>query len=140
MKGRVCSSYGEGGRGMRSCCPTTSQILGLPGLASVWAASKRDKRDFDLLSDRPFHLLWIHTIDIWPVSNSYHRYPTFLKSVTENIKTIVTWYHTTETRLLKKWDMYKDPISTGLLTPKPNYETYMMSKRVWCEDQICTQR
>ena len=41
MKGRVCeiclgrrggSSYGVGGRGMRSCCSTTSQILGPPGI------------------------------------------------------------------------------------------------------------
>ena len=41
VKGRVCevcveqrgrSSYGEVGRGMRSCGPTTSQILGPPGL------------------------------------------------------------------------------------------------------------
>ena len=41
MKGRVYevrlgrrgrSSYGEVGRGMRSCCPTTSQILGPPGI------------------------------------------------------------------------------------------------------------
>ena len=40
-KGRVCvvslgrrgrSNYGEDGRGMRSCCPTTSQILGPPGI------------------------------------------------------------------------------------------------------------
>ena len=40
MKGRVCdlnlgrsgrSSYGEAGRGMRSCCPTTTQILRPPG-------------------------------------------------------------------------------------------------------------
>ena len=40
VKGRVCevslgrrgkSSNGEGGRGMRSCCPTTSQILRPPG-------------------------------------------------------------------------------------------------------------
>ena len=39
MKGRVCevrlgrrggSFYGEGGRGMRSCCPITSQIVGPP--------------------------------------------------------------------------------------------------------------
>ena len=28
---REASSYGEGGWGMRSCCPTTSQFLGLPG-------------------------------------------------------------------------------------------------------------
>ena len=40
VKGRVCeiclgqregSSYGEGGMGMRSCDPLTSQILGPPG-------------------------------------------------------------------------------------------------------------
>ena len=41
VKGRVCevslgqgggNSFGEVGRGMRSCGPTTSQILGPPGL------------------------------------------------------------------------------------------------------------
>ena len=40
MKGRVCevslgqrggSSYGKDGRGVKSCGPTTSQILGPPG-------------------------------------------------------------------------------------------------------------
>jgi len=40
VKGRVCeislgqrgeNSYGKGGKGLRSCSPTTSQILGPPG-------------------------------------------------------------------------------------------------------------
>ena len=32
------SSYGEGGMGLRSCCPTTSQYLGPPGswLLLLW--------------------------------------------------------------------------------------------------------
>ena len=48
MKGRVCevslgrregSSYGESGRGMRSCCPTTSQILGPTGTGFSYRGS-----------------------------------------------------------------------------------------------------
>ena len=31
LRRRGRSSYGEGGRGLRSCCPTTSEYLGPPG-------------------------------------------------------------------------------------------------------------
>ena len=42
------SSYGEGGRGIRSCCPATSQILELPGIGFCMSRFKAKKLKNDV--------------------------------------------------------------------------------------------